>query len=225
MKKILILIFVIIFVYVYIQYDYNKEIISNGYSSDIDNYVNSDNYLDVLYSWASSDSKVAAIMDSKDSYPDILLMMLARNSDMLDYVSGYTKYKGEVFSDNIGKVDKGVYPLLLQYDKRWGYGIYGDDVIAVNGCGPTAVSMVVAGLTGRNDITPHEILTVYNLANERNEEAGYTIITIKGVNNTLISNEAEFLTSGKTYKCESETVSYSNETGRIETMEFKEVRN
>lgn len=78
---------------------------------------------------------------------------------------------------------------------------------------------------GRNDITPHEILTVYNLANERNEEAGYTIITIKGVNNTLISNEAEFLTSGKTYKCESETVSYSNETGRIETMEFKEVRN
>lgn len=163
MKKILILIFVIIFVYVYIQYDYNKEIISNGYSSDIDNYVNSDNYLDVLYSWASSDSKVAAIMDSKDSYPDILLMMLARNSDMLDYVSGYTKYKGEVFSDNIGKVDKGVYPLLLQYDKRWGYGIYGDDVIAINGCGPTAVSMVVAGLTGRNDITPYIVsLDAYN---------------------------------------------------------------
>ena len=163
MKKILVLMFVIIFVYVYIQYDYNKEIISNGYSYDIDNYVNSDNYLDVLYSWASSDSKVAAIMDSKDSYPDILLMMLARNSDMLDYDSGYTKYKGEVFSDNIGKVDKGVYPLLLQYDKRWGYGIYGDDVIAVNGCGPTAVSMVVAGLTGRNDITPYIVsLDAYN---------------------------------------------------------------
>ena len=75
---------------------------------------------------------------------------------------------------------------------------------------------------GREDLTPHDVLTIYNLVKERNQEAGYDIIDINGVN---IGDEAEFLTSGKTYKCETKDVSYSNDTGRIETMEFKEVRN
>ena len=43
------------------------------------------------------------------------------------------------------------------YDKKWGYGIYGDNVIAINGCGPTSLAMVVAGLTGKNDTTPYDI--------------------------------------------------------------------
>lgn len=65
--------------------------------------------------------------------------------------------KGHIYIDNIGKVTKGEYPLLLQYDKKWGYGIYGDNVIAINGCGPTSLAMVVAGLTGKNDTTPYDI--------------------------------------------------------------------
>ena len=35
--------------------------------------------------------------------------------------------------------------------------MYGDEVIAVNGCGPTCLSMVIAGLTGKNTITPYTI--------------------------------------------------------------------
>ena len=83
--------------------------------------------------------------------------MLQRNPDMLEYVSKYEENKGKVFAKNIGSVSKGTYPLLLQYDTKWGYGIYGDNVIAINGCGPTSVAMVVAGLTGRNDYTPYDI--------------------------------------------------------------------
>lgn len=46
-------------------------------------------------------------------------------------------------ADTIGEVAAGEIPLLLQWDERWGYSVYGDNMIAVNGCGPTAVAMVV----------------------------------------------------------------------------------
>ena len=34
---------------------------------------------------------------------------------------------------------------------------YADDMIAVNGCGPTAIAMVAAGLTGDNTVTPYKV--------------------------------------------------------------------
>lgn len=113
--------------------------------------------LEKLEELSQKDKRIKTIIENKGSYPEILLMMLSKNTDMTDYVYHYNKYKGNVFSDNLGKVKKGQYPLLLQYDKRWGYGNYGDSVIAINGCGPTSVAMVIAGLTGRNDITPYDI--------------------------------------------------------------------
>lgn len=113
--------------------------------------------LEKLEELSQKDKRIKTIIENKGSYPEILLMMLSKNTDMTDYVYHYNKYKGNVFSDNLGKVKKGQYPLLLQYDKRWGYGNYGDSVIAISGCGPTSVAMVIAGLTGRNDITPYDI--------------------------------------------------------------------
>ena len=64
------------------------------------------------------------------------------------------------------KVKKGEFSLLLQYDTRWGYGKYGDSVIAISGCGPTVISMVIAGLTGNNSITPYDVA-------KYSEENGY----------------------------------------------------
>lgn len=113
--------------------------------------------LEKLEELSQKDKRIKTIIENKGSYPEILLMMLSKNTDMTDYVYHYNKYKGKVFSDSLGKVKKGQYPLLLQYDKRWGYGNYGDSVIAISGCGPTSVAMVIAGLTGRNDITPYDI--------------------------------------------------------------------
>ena len=49
-------------------------------------------------------------------------------------------------------------PYFNQTDKRWGnekYGLTG--TIKSSGCGPTALSMVIAGLTGRTDINPEVI--------------------------------------------------------------------
>lgn len=121
---------------------------------------------------ANDNSKIAAIMKNKNDYPMALLEMLSRNLDMTDYVSGYLELKGRVFSDNVGQVNKGKYPLLLQYDTRWGYGMYGDDVIAINGCGPTSLAMVIAGLTGRNDITPYDVAAYSYQAGHYANESG-----------------------------------------------------
>ena len=115
------------------------------------------NTMEKLYDLSLKDERILTIIEEAEQYPEVLLDMLSRNIDLIDYVLEYPKKKGQVFSDTIGKVTKGEVPLLLQYDKHWGYGEYGDSVIAISGCGPTVVSMVVAGLTGREDITPYTV--------------------------------------------------------------------
>lgn len=103
------------------------------------------------------DSRINTIISNYNDYPEDLVDMLSRNIDMLDFVLKYQEKKGNIYSDNVGKVTKGTIPLLLQWDERWGYVNYGDNIIAVNGCGPTALSMVITGLTGDNTITPYTI--------------------------------------------------------------------
>lgn len=130
----------------------------NGNVSDtpIENSTDAD-LLQTLQTLKKQEPKIQDIIDHFQEYPSELLEMLSKNLDMLDFVLEYPNKKGEVFSDTIGDVKLGTYPLFLQYDPRWGYAFYGDDVIAVNGCGPTCLSMVIAGLTGKNTITPYTI--------------------------------------------------------------------
>lgn len=104
-------------------------------------------------------SSYREIMKNKQRYPGSMLEALERNEDMLKFVYDYPDNKGKVYANTIGTVKTGIYPLLMQYDQRWGYGMYGDDVIGMNGCGPTCASMIIAGMTGRNDITPYDIAT------------------------------------------------------------------
>lgn len=94
-----------------------------------------------------------------DAYPEELLESFSKNPDMVEYMLGYPTKKGKIFSDTIGELKDGEVPLLLQYDERWGYGMYGSEVIAINGCGPTALAMVVATLTKDNTITPYVVAT------------------------------------------------------------------
>lgn len=109
-----------------------------------------------------TNSKYREIMKNKQLYPESMIQSLNRNEDMLNFVYDYPNNKGKVYSNTIGTIQKGIYPLLIQYDQRWGYGLYGDNVIGMNGCGPTCVSMIIAGLTGRNDITPYKVAKYAN---------------------------------------------------------------
>lgn len=106
---------------------------------------------------AHSNPKLRTILNNKNQYPDAMIQSLYRNEELIDFVYNYPSKKGHVYTDTIGPVTKGRYPLLLQYDQRWGYGKYGHNVIGMNGCGPTSAAMIIAGLTGRNNITPFDV--------------------------------------------------------------------
>lgn len=57
--------------------------------------------------------RMKTIFENKEKYPDILLEMLSRNPDMIDYVLKYEDNKGKVFTTTIDRAFKGKYPLLL----------------------------------------------------------------------------------------------------------------
>lgn len=48
-------------------------------------------------------------------------------------------------------------PLFFQWDERWGYTIYGSDVMEVTGCGPTCLSMVLVHLLQDATYTPRYV--------------------------------------------------------------------
>lgn len=73
-------------------------------------------------------------------------------------------------------------PYFNQTDKRWAASSYGNSTIYSGGCAPTALAMVVSGLTGRNDITPH-VVANWSVANgHRAEGIGsyWSLITAGG---------------------------------------------
>lgn len=104
-----------------------------------------------------TDGKVREVLSQPDQYPAELLELLENNEETVDFVLDYPEKKDLPPSQTVGEVTRGQIPLLLQWDERWGYAVYGDNMIAVNGCGPTAVSMVAAGLTGDNTVTPYKV--------------------------------------------------------------------
>jgi len=48
-------------------------------------------------------------------------------------------------------------PYYLQWDRRWGQKKYTSENIAINGCGPTSMAMVISGLLKDDSITPVEL--------------------------------------------------------------------
>lgn len=117
---------------------------------------------------ASYNDAFIYVKEHYDSYPEDLLFSLCNNPEMIDYVLGYlsanpnhigTLSKAELASDS---------PLLLQWDKRWGYASYGSSQIALSGCAPTCLSMVILSLTHEESVTPYTVATFA-------EEEGYYV--------------------------------------------------
>ena len=103
------------------------------------------------------EAKIQTIQKNSEQYPKELLELLEHNKETVDFVYSYPEKKDSKPAGSIGKVRKGQIPRLIQWDERWGYAKYSDNIIAINGCGPTALAMVAAGLTGDNTITPYKV--------------------------------------------------------------------
>ncbi len=67
---------------------------------------------------------------------------------------------------------EGTIPLLIQWDERWGYSVYGDGWIGTSGCGPTCLSMVYTGLTGDLSYNPKKICAFAEKNGYYEEESG-----------------------------------------------------
>lgn len=94
----------------------------------------------------------------KEGYPESLIELFDKHPETKEFVQDYFTYKDSTASINIKKDVKteGI-PLFLQWDKRWGYRQYGNDFIAVTGCGPTCLAMVNCGLSGRTKWNPYRV--------------------------------------------------------------------
>ena len=101
--------------------------------------------------------KVSTQKLREQGYPESLIALVERNPETKDFVLDYPKYKGLEEIDISKEVTKGEIPHFLQWDERWGYETYGSDFLAVTGCGPTSLSMVVCGLTGDTKWNPYEV--------------------------------------------------------------------
>ena len=77
---------------------------------------------------------------------------------------------------------------------------------------------------GKENLTPHDLMSVYNLAEQANIEAGFEVVKISGVKAQDLNDVSQFLSSEKRYRCPAENVKYSQETQKICYMEFKEMK-
>lgn len=112
----------------------------------------------ILSQKASEDERYSEVLEKESLYPDEILINLANNPEQISFVVDYPgenlSIPCEVTEDELSQKC----PLFLQWDKRWGYHAYGDEsTIAVSGCGPTSLAMVVVGLTHDASVTPEKV--------------------------------------------------------------------
>ncbi len=103
---------------------------------------------------AQSSEEFRQIYDKRTEYPDILLQALCSNPEMMDYVLGFPDAEKAAEGGLTEEEKSASFPLLMQWDKRWGYAVYGESYIGLSGCAPTCLAMVVKALTNQNDVTP-----------------------------------------------------------------------
>lgn len=110
----------------------------------------------------------------KAGYPKEIIKLLSKNPETADFVADYGAKKDIAPAKTIGEVKKGKIPHLLQWDERWGYSAYGTSTIAVSGCGPTCMAMVVSGLNGDKSVTPARV-AAYSMKHKYIDEANDTV--------------------------------------------------
>lgn len=102
----------------------------------------------------SDDEKRSYVEAHPELYPEHLVEFMYSSPESVDFIYSYPEYKNKKqVIDLTEEYVRGEIPLLIQWDKRWGYEPYGDDILALSGCGPTCLSMVYTGLTG--DLSMH----------------------------------------------------------------------
>lgn len=107
-----------------------------------------------LQEYALTNKTAAKICENYDKYPKDLISAFLNNPEMEDFIAGYLDANITVQQGFTEAERSEDYPLLLQWDQRWGYQPYGKSIIGLSGCGPTCLSMVLVSLTKDAEKTP-----------------------------------------------------------------------
>jgi len=176
-RMILLLICILLSLYVIFEIIHGNKLVSMSETNRIIGTASEENltkpkiYTDTatrntLAKLAETSTEYQEIYDNIDTYPEELLAALCSNSEMLEFTLGYTNKDSNVTGEFTEEELKEEYPLLIQWDKRWGYESFGDSCIGLAGCAPTCMSMVILALTDNTEATP-DIVAIYA------QDAGY----------------------------------------------------
>ncbi len=110
-----------------------------------------------LFELSKTSKEYKEIYENMNQYPTKLLAALCSNPEMLEFALGYLKAEGSATGEFTKQEKQEDYPLLLQWDKRWGYASYGENCLGLSGCAPTCISMVALALTGDEEATPDQV--------------------------------------------------------------------
>lgn len=105
-----------------------------------------------------NDERIDHMIQNYTAYPLILFTLLKGNSDTFSYVYEYPLHTEQTKRYTLEKkeLSQGM-PYLYQWDKRWGYLTYGENMLGLTGCAPTALSMILSYLKQDVSITPDAI--------------------------------------------------------------------
>lgn len=144
---------------------------------------------------------VKLLYENFSEYDSELLELVIKSPETALFVANYeSKHNIKVIPDISKDYEPGKIPLFIQWDERWGYSIYGDNMMAINGCGPTCLSMIAVGLTGNTNYNPQYVAnlseesgyytetgTSWNLMTEGAGKLGLTGYTINITSDTILN--------------------------------------
>ena len=94
-----------------------------------------------------------------ENYPDSLVDLLERNPETKDFVLNYPAEFNKQHTIDLSSYAEGTaVPLFMQWDSHWGYMEYGDDLVAMNGCGPVCLAMAGYYWYRNDDFSPDRMV-------------------------------------------------------------------
>lgn len=167
-------------------------------SIDIDELDVSDEMGQNLLEYVDEYPEVKILLKNRQDYPDELLQIFLNNQETLQFILDYPQKHEQQQEITLNELpEEGKIPLYIQWDEQWGYNSYGNNIIAISGCGPTSLSMVATGLLRDVTLNPYAVASF-------SQESGYC--TSVGTDWSLMSEGANAL------GLDSENISLSEES-------------
>ena len=136
------------------------------------------------------------IYNNRNEYPQEIIKSLCNTPEMIEFVKGYLDSGNKAKGGLTKKEKQAKIPLLIQWDKRWGYAPYGESDIGMAGCAPTCLSMVIVGLTHDDSATPEEVA----------QDNGYYVENTGTSWGLMTEGTADFGVDGREISLDRETV-------------------